>query len=137
LNRVNLVFLCNFKPKRTLLKNTFKKRIFCKNFIIFIMFLKFFKILNSTVFIKPLKKKSLAVLKAPHRFKTSRHLIVFSRYSIVSTFNISSMRYYLRLSHIIIFFKNILLTLRKIDSSLCYQKVIRASFIFSYKKIFH
>ena len=101
------------------------------------MFLKCFKILNSTVFIKPFKKKALAVLKAPHRFKTSRHLIVLSRYSVISTLNVSTKRYQLPLKSIIYFFKRLLITLRKIDSSLCYQKVIKTSFLFSYKKIFH
>lgn len=133
LNKVNLVFLCNFKPgfiKQQ--KTNLKKKIFCKNFIIFLMFLNFFKTLRSTLFIKPLKKKTLAVLKAPHRFKSSRHLLTFSRYYITASLKISKSTYSFKYEEILSFFNTLFCTFKKIDSSICFQKFIKLSFIFSF-----
>ena len=89
------------------------------------MFLKFFKKLNSSVFIKPIKKKQLAVLKAPHRFKTSRHLVYFARYEILLSINCGEGIKYFTQAQLFTFLKEISALLRKIDSSICYQKYVK------------
>jgi len=99
------------------------------------MFLNFFKTLHNAVFVKPLKKKTLAVLKAPHRFKSSRHLLTFSRYYITTSLKISKSTYYFKYEEILYFFDYLFDTFKKIDSSICFQKFIKLSFKFSFLSI--
>jgi hypothetical protein len=97
------------------------------------MFLKFFKKFNSSVFIKPIKKKQLAVLKAPHRDKTSRHLVYFARYEILLSINCDEGIKYFTQAQLFTFLKEISALLRKIDSSICYQKYVKLNFLISFK----
>lgn len=98
----NFIFLSthlitNFKPK--ILKNfnklnffkKNKKQIFCKNFFLFLLLLKFKKhtiFSKSTIFIKPYKKKIYTILRSPYRHKLTRHQLVLNRYEIVSSIKI-------------------------------------------------
>lgn len=101
------------------------------------MFLKFFNSFNGSVFIKPFKKKTFSILKAPHRFKRSRHLLKFSRYYIYLTINLYKNNKKLTTFEIIKFLNDLIILLKKIDSSVCYQKSLKISLNFSYKNIFH
>jgi len=133
LNKINITFLCNFKPNWTF-KKKFKKKIFCKNFIVFLLFLNFFQQTNASVFIKPLKKKTLSILKAPHRFKLFRHLVFFSRYEVVFSLKYKKQCFEgSTLGQFICFIAGIRSLFRKIDSSICYQKVIKPTFTVSSK----
>ena len=87
------------------------------------------------MFIKPFKKKVLAVLKAPHGFKTSRHLINFSRYEISLFLKFNIKIYNENITGCIFFFKNLFKIVRRIDSSLCNQKSIKISFNFNFKNL--
>lgn len=134
--RVSLSFLCNFKPKFNDKKSKiFKKKIFCKNFIVFLMFLNYSSLFNSNVFVKPLKKiKSFSLLKAPHRFKTSQHILCFSRYEVVASIQQEkcSELIYLNLLNIPQLISHLKSIFLKIDSSICTQKAR----VFSVKKPF-
>lgn len=82
---------------------------------------------ESNVFVKPLKKtKSFSILKAPHRFKTSQHILCFSRYEVVASIKVYKNKTYssLELTHCQIpnFIKLINGIFVKIDSSICSQK---------------
>ncbi len=134
MNNIAITFLCNFRPNWTF-KKRFNKKIFAKNFIVFLLFLKFFKKHKSSVFIKPFKKKVLAVLKAPHGFKTSRHLINFSRYEISLLLKFNKTIYKENLLNCTSFFNNLFKIVRRIDSSLCSQKSIKISFNFNFKDL--
>jgi len=116
--------LCNFKPNFVLKKKVLKKKIFCKNFIIFLMFLSFNKEFNSSIFIKPLKKKKyFAILKAPHRFKKSRHLLCFIRYEVLLSINFNNLpNIFNDFRQVPIFFESLNKIFSKIDSSICTQK---------------
>lgn len=90
--------ITNFKPqvfgkfnKMDFLKKN-KKQIFCKNFFIFLLLLKFKNnnIFNkSSVFIKPFKKKIYTILRSPYRHKLARHQITLKRYQVRSTVKIN------------------------------------------------
>ena len=128
MNFVCLNFICNFKPNWDLKKKNIKKKIFCKNFIVFMMFLKFYKNVNNTIFIKPKKRKNFSIPKAPHRYKLSKHLLYFQRYEILITIKINNSLYDYNLDKLIYLFKNLFFFFRKIDSTLCYQKYLKLSF---------
>lgn len=82
---------------------------------------------ESNVFVKPLRKiKNFSILKAPHRFKTSQHILCFSRYEVVASIKVYKNKTYssLELSYYQIpnFIKVINKIFIKIDSSICSQK---------------
>lgn len=132
--KVSIHFLCNFKPNIKISKKSLKKKIFCKNFILFLMFINFSKVLNTSIFIKPLKKKRLIFLKAPHRNKTSMHTFCFSPYSIILSVNPTKKdkffkkgyehNYFKNFGQIITFINSLKKIFIKIDSSICSQKTI-------------
>ena len=105
----------------------YKKKIFCKNFLIFLMFMSHSNLFESNVFVKPLRKiKNFSILKAPHRFKTSQHILCFSRYEVVTSIKVYENKSYnmLELTHgqVPNFIKLINKIFIKIDSSICSQK---------------
>lgn len=96
-------YVCNFPIKSNLsnqttnlhralvLKTNDTKKIFCKNFIIFIVFLKFLKkvffkksgvFIKYTFFIKPNTKNIFNFLKAPYKNKLSRNQLYTPRYKL-------------------------------------------------------
>lgn len=76
----------NFNKIEFFKKN--KNQIFCKNFFMFLLLLKyknniFFQ--KSSIFIKPSKRKVYTILRSPYRHKLARHQISLKRYEIKST----------------------------------------------------
>ena len=128
--KISLSFLCNFKPSILVKKKNLKKRIFCKNFIIFLMFLSLNKELNSSIFIKPYrKKKYFSILKAPHRFKKSKHLLCFTRYEVLLSLKFIDFQNTINdFVKIPALFRSLNKIFSKIDSSICTQKT--KSFLF-------
>jgi len=95
------------------------------------MFINFNKIIFSSVFVKPKRKKRIVIPKAPHRFKLSKHTLCFSSYEILLVLNFNSINVldvgFFKLSfleNLIILIKTITLILKKVDSSICTQKYI-------------
>lgn len=117
--------MCNFKPFfiNQKIKNI-KKKIFCKNFIIFLTYISLNNALKSNVFVKPIKKnKAFNILKAPHRFKKSQHSLLFSRYEIVHSFNLPTENGVLiDIKKVLFFFKALNVIFLNIDTSICTQK---------------
>lgn len=129
--------MCNFKPNRSLSTGTLDKKIFCKNFIIFLMFLKFFKSINTSIFIKKKTKKTFMVLKAPHKDKLSKHLLKFQRYELLVSLRLpqSQENYYLSFFRSKKLLSNILYTFRRIDSSIATLKTVKASIGFNFSSV--
>jgi len=97
------------------------------------MFLSFNKEFNSSIFIKPYKKKKyFAILKAPHRFKKSRHLLCFTRYEVLLSLKFidfqNTINDFLKIPTL---FRSLNKIFSKIDSSICTQKT--KSFLFKGK----
>lgn len=90
--KINLKYVTNFNPnilvKPQNLNKNYKNsdKINCKNFILFILLIKYiFKKENISIFVKPKKSNIYNILRAPYKNKMARHQITFSRFF----FNIS------------------------------------------------
>ena len=84
--KLKLNFISNYNPNNPNNvdnKLILSKKILCKNFIIFILFLNFFKFSQLSVFIKPSIKKKFMILNAPYRYKLSKSQFYFSRFNIL------------------------------------------------------
>jgi hypothetical protein len=58
-----------------------KNKIICKNYIVFVLFLKnFFKNKKITFFMKPVTKSNITLLRSPYRHKLTRHQITLNRF---------------------------------------------------------
>ena len=109
-------------------KNILNKKIFCKNFILFILFLNFFKFSNTSVFVKPTFKKKFTILNAPYRYKLSKSDFYFSRYNILLIINIQTNINYCTINLLILIFKKLFLFLKKFDVNLCHQNYFKIFF---------
>lgn len=76
-------FTSNFAPNINKAKINNKKKIFLKNFFIFVLLLKNSNnIKNVSIFIKPKQRRSLVMLRAPYRYKLARLHLTVNRYNI-------------------------------------------------------
>lgn len=90
-NKINLKinYISNIKPNSNLKIKKLKyknSKIFCKNFIFFILLLNYSRKnnnLNIKLFIKKNKIKSFTILRPPYRHKLSRHQICIKRYNLI------------------------------------------------------
>lgn len=133
----------NFKPKYIndfSNINIFKKnknQIFCRNLFLFLILIKYKNkklVNNSTVFIKPYKKKIYTILRAPYRHKLARHQIVLNRYEIVSTIKIKSdsifnTKNFNDILKLFVFFKNFNTWF---ESNVIYNYKTKTSYMFNY-----
>lgn len=95
---MRLHYITNFQPQispsviqkvglKKIFRNHKSDKIFCKNFIIFMLLAKHcFKDCTPTAFIKPFYKNTFNVLKAPYKNKIARHQMTLSRYHIIVKF---------------------------------------------------
>ena len=88
---LNLTYISNFIPnvhvKNYSAMTKDKNKIQIKNLFIFILLLKHTymygnTVINTTLFVKPKKTKSIVVLRAPYRYKLARLNLAFSRHYI-------------------------------------------------------
>jgi hypothetical protein len=95
--KLSFHYVTNFQPNsniETITKVNNKgvvknNKIFCKNFIIFIILIRrLFKKKTPTVFIKPTYKNTYNILRAPYKNKISKHQICLSRFFIVVSFKL-------------------------------------------------
>lgn len=86
--------ITNFKPQildnfdNFLFFKKNKNQIFCRNFFLFLLLIKYKKINfieKSSIFIKPFKRKVYTILRSPYRHKLTRHQIILNRYEIISS----------------------------------------------------
>lgn len=117
---ISLQYITNFQPNSNIevltkvnssgiVKNN---KIFCKNFIIFIILMRrLFGKNTPTVFIKPTYSNTYNILRAPYKNKISKHQISLSRFFIVvkfklKLFNNIFLKNFTNLFNIIKFLKN-------------------------------
>lgn len=137
--KFKLNFVANYNPynsNNTNNKIILSKKILCKNFIIFILFLNFFKFSNLSVFIKPNFKKKFMILNAPYRYKLSKSEFYFSRYNILLILKIKLNINIKSTKMIIIFLKNLFLFFQKFDINLCHQDFFKIFFKLTFKDNF-
>jgi hypothetical protein len=133
--KVNLNYTSNFNVNISS-NNLLKKKIFCKNFIIFLMFLNFFKKNNISVFFKPIFKRSFDILKAPYRFKMSKNQLYFSRFDILISFFFNKHILVSNHKNILFFYKYILKFFLNFEVNICLQNSIKVFFTFRYRENF-
>lgn len=145
--RISLQYVTNFQPNSNIEKiakvtnkGVFKNnKIFCKNFIIFIILIKqLFGKKTPTIFIKPSYKNTYNILRAPYKNKISKHQICLSRFFIVVSFkvrfnmfiNIDNLNY---LFGVINFLKNFY---SFFETNIIYQHKSILIFFFSFRDFF-
>lgn len=87
---INTNLITNFKPnifrKTYNFKNlkTTKKQIYCKNFFLYLLLMKYNSLIfnSSNLYLKKHKKKVFTILRSPYRHKLARHQICVNRYHI-------------------------------------------------------
>ena len=129
--KVNLNYISNFNVNIS--SNSFlKKKIFCKNFIVFLMFLNFLKKKKISIFFKPVFKRSFDMLKAPYRFKMSKNQLYFSRFDILVSFLFSKNVLVTNKQKILFFYKYIFKFFLNFEVNICLQSSIKVFFTFKY-----
>jgi hypothetical protein len=118
------------------IKNLTSKKILCKNFIIFILFLNFFKFSQLSVFIKPNFKKKFMILNAPYRYKLSKSTFYFSRYNILLVIKINYNLNVNSINSLLILYKNLFLFFQKFNINLCHQDYLKIFFKTTFKNNF-
>jgi hypothetical protein len=97
--KFSISYLTNFKPSDFLVfkdfkvfKHKHKHKIISRNFFLFLILLKYINAqtkINTTLVVKPTYKKMITLLRAPYRYKLSRHQLLLSRYYIVFSFSLN------------------------------------------------
>jgi hypothetical protein len=139
--KLKLNFISNYNPHNpdsSLYKeNIMSKKILCKNFIVFILFINFFKLTRLSVFIKPNFKRKFMILNAPYRYKLSKSEFQFSRFNILLVVKIkSNLPRTAVVNTILHTYRNLFLLLVKFDINLCHQDHLKVFFTFFLKENF-
>lgn len=135
--------ITNFKPQllndfnNPMLFKKNQNQIFCRNFFLFLLLIKYKKInffTKSTIFIKPYKKKIYTILRSPYRHKLTRHQIALNRYEVLSSIIIKNDK-----PPVCCNFKNVLNIRRNLtlfnswfESNIIFNHKIKISFNFFY-----
>lgn len=141
--------MTNFQPNTTLkddfnfeIYNNKTNKILCKNFIIFVIFMKYINNKNNkniiTFFIKPYCRYLLTMLRPPYRHKISRHQLTFSRYFIIFTIKIplSDLIMINNLNQLVFFFKNLRNLYVFFETNICLQHQSRITIFFKCNDFF-
>lgn len=145
--RISLHYVTNFQPNsniETLSKVTNKgvfknNKIFCKNFIIFIILIKqLFKKTSPVVFIKPKYSNTYNILRAPYKNKISKHQICLSRYFIVVSFKLKFNHHFLvdNLNSLFFFFNFLKRFYSFFETNISYQHKSIIYFYFYFNRFF-
>lgn len=117
-------------------KNILSKKILCKNFIVFILFLNFFKFSKLSIFVKPKYKTKFTILNAPYRYKLSKSQFFFSRFNILLNFDIKNNIKINSVNNLILLFKNLFFFFKKFNINLCHLDYLKIFFKFNLKQNF-
>lgn len=115
----SMSYITNFKPQILEISNNelfvFQKlkknnHIFCRNFFLFFLYLKYCycnKIIqNISIFVKPFYKNTFTILRAPYRYKLGRYQYSLSRYFILCSFEFSTQNlFFENIFNLVSFFK--------------------------------
>jgi len=127
---INLKYTTNFNPnfliKPQNLNKNYKSldKINCKNFILFILLLKYvFKKETVSIFVKPKKSSIYNILRAPYKNKMARHQITFSRFFFNISIRIknSSNLVFINIKSLIIFLNFLKNFYSFFESNICFQ----------------
>jgi hypothetical protein len=116
--KISISYTTNFKPSHflnfkdlKLFKTKNDSKIISRNFFLFLLLIKYSNnsdIFSTNVFVKPFYKKLITVLRAPYRHKLSRHQFILSRYSVLFTMNVNSLKIkFSNISEILYFVRNV------------------------------
>lgn len=137
--KLKINFISNYNPYNSSdinKKDVLTKKILCKNFIVFILFLNFLQSSKLSIFIKPKYKRRLTILNAPYRYKLSKSQFFFSRFNILLNFNFKILFEINSQNSIILLYKNLFFFFRKFNINLCHQDYLKIFFKFNFKKNF-
>lgn len=95
--KISISYITNFKPSDflffnnlKLFKKTSNNKIISRNFFLFLILLKYAdnnNMFSTSIFVKPTYNKFITLLRAPYRYKLSRHQFSVSRYFVLLTMN--------------------------------------------------
>lgn len=137
-----MTYVSNFKP---IFESFWKKRkrIVCKNFILFLLLFNYFKINNIfykvCFFFKPKYKTITTLLRAPYRYKLSRDQLKFCRYHILCSFRFFeklNFFFFSNFNDVFIFIQLFLKIFPNFESNLCFQQKLSLHFFFFFKDNF-
>lgn len=129
--------ISNFKIVKTFNKNT----IFCRNFFIFLLLLKYNingDNINSNFFVKPKTKNVYTIIRSPYRHKLARHQLCIQRYEIhsnISFFLKKEIRFD-NFSELSLFFSKFKNLSGWFESNLVYQHKSFMKFLFFFENNF-
>ena len=96
--KISISYITNFKPSDFISyndlkifksKNNINNKLISRNFFLFLLLLKHVNSninnFNTVLFVKPNFRKFITLLRAPYRYKLSRHQFTVSRYYVVLT----------------------------------------------------
>ena len=133
--KIKLHYISNFNFNNTK-NNNVNKKIFCKNFIVFLMFLNFINNTNLSILFKPKFRKRFDILKAPYRFKMSKNQLYFSRFGITVSFYFYSSIKVIDHKNLIYFYKTMIKFFKNFEVNLCLQNSIKIFLSFKYTNNF-
>jgi hypothetical protein len=143
-------FLTNFKPSNFFYLNNFNffkirknSKIILRNFFLFLFLLKYLNNknnikVNQDIWIKPIRKKAITILKAPYKNKLARNQLLLKRFFFLYRLKLIlntklGFEIYSNLIAFINFFKNFNFF---IESSLSYQYKTKINFSFYFNNFF-
>ena len=139
-------YLTNFKPRSNLSISKFvfeekSETIFCKNFLLFILLLKYSSLennLDTSFFVKHTKKNVYTSLRSPYRHKLARHQFWVHRYQINANFFFYMKKKinFSNISELFYFFDNLKSLSGWFETNLVYQHKIKIKFYFNFKNNF-
>jgi hypothetical protein len=145
---MNISYLTNFKPHHKISDdfsfeiNNKQHAIFCKNFLIFLLLMKYiFSESNNNIslFVKPQQKTLQTILRPPYRHKISRHQITVHRYYIacVFKFNLSRNLEISNLNQIYFFLNKVKKYYIFFETNICYMHRSKIKFNFHFNNFFN
>lgn len=148
--KISISYTTNFKPSDFLYYNNFKlfkkpnnSKIISRNFFLFLILLKhvnnnsYFKQANTSILVKPNYKKFITLLRAPYRYKLSRHQFMVSRYYVLLSISINTNNLdFLSTNNLIIFINFIKKFYIWFESNVVSQHQVKIIFNFNIKNLF-
>ena len=139
---INLKYLLNFRPKLDSLTNLIveNNKIYCKNLLIFLIFLEFFLkknkyFLNVTLSTLQKKYKLNSFLRAPNKHKKAQISLCANRYYLFLKFNFLFLLPNGAVHRLPIFFYNLLESMNFFESTLVLMKTKKITFKLPLKNV--
>jgi len=145
---LSLHYVTNFQPNctpsflknsQTEIKRNLNSKVFCKNFLIFLIIIR--NVLggnNPKFFIKPNYSNTINILRAPYKNKISKHQVCLSRYFIVVKFKLSCDNFFCfnNLNSLVFFINQLKEFYSFFETNICFQHRSVLFFNFFYQDFF-